>query len=214
MVLDVPVGATAKIRDRRAALRLRKLFEFVAAKLDVVLDIVITDGSQPIGRGVGPVLEMRDVLAVLGNDANAPVDLREKSINLAGRLLEMDPAVRGGTGETRARELLASGAAHAKLEQIAASQGEPPRQALIGGLIEEVRASRSGWIEEIDCLRIARLARTAGAPTDPGAGIELLRMQGESVRAGDPLFRLYGDDPADFAMAVAGAAEGPGYRIG
>ena len=77
-----------------------------------------------------------------------------------------------------------------------------------------MRAPRSGWIEAIDGLRIARLARAAGAPTDPGAGIELLRKQGDKVVAGDPLFRIYGDDAADFAMAAAGAAEEPGYRIG
>ncbi|MCW5714669.1 MAG: thymidine phosphorylase family protein [Bauldia sp.] len=214
MVLDVPVGPTAKIRDPHAALRLRKLFEFVAGRLGIALDIVITDGAQPVGRGIGPVLEMRDVLAVLRNETGAPADLREKSIRLAARLLEMDPAVRGGTGEARARELLVSGAALAKLEQIAGSQGAPRRQAVIGSLVAEIRASKSGWVQGIDCLRIARIARTAGAPTDPGAGIELLLKQGDSVRAGDPLYRVYGDDPADFGMAVASGSEEPGYLIG
>jgi thymidine phosphorylase len=214
MVLDVPVGPTAKMRDPQAALRLRKLFEFVAGRLGIAVDIVITDGTQPIGRGIGPVLEMRDVHAVLRNEADAPADLREKSIMLAGRLLEMDPAVRGGTGEARARELLVAGTALGKLEQIAESQGPPRRKATIGSLVAEVRAPKSGWVQGIDCLRIARIARTAGAPTDPGAGIELLRKQGDSVRAGDPLFRVYGDDPADFGMAVAGAGEEPGYLIG
>ncbi|MGV8839556.1 MAG: thymidine phosphorylase family protein [Bauldia sp.] len=214
MVLDVPVGPTAKIRDQRSALRLRKLFEFVAGRLGIAIDVVITDGSQPIGRGIGPVLEMRDVLAVLGSEAGAPADLREKSVRLAGRLIEMDPAVRGGAGETRARELLASGAALQKLEEIAAAQGPPRQTARIGALAEEIRAPKAGFVQGVDCLRIARIARTAGAPTDPGAGIELLRKAGDGVRAGDPIYRIHGDDPADFGMAVAAAREESGYLLG
>ncbi|HRD45310.1 MAG TPA: thymidine phosphorylase, partial [Caulobacter sp.] len=65
LVLDLPVGPSAKLRDSRAALRLRKLFEFVAANLGLEIEVVFTDGAQPIGRGVGPVLEARDVAAVL-----------------------------------------------------------------------------------------------------------------------------------------------------
>ena len=50
---------------------------------------LITDGSQPIGRGVGPALEARDVLAVLRREAEAPQDLRERSLDLAGAAIEL-----------------------------------------------------------------------------------------------------------------------------
>lgn len=214
LVLDLPVGPSAKIRDFRAALRLRKLFEFVAGKLGIVIDIVMTDGSQPIGRGVGPVLEMRDVRAVLRNDPDAPRDLREKSLKLAARLLEMDPLVRGGGGESRATELLESGAAWTKLQEIAAAQGPPPATASIGDLVEEIAAPRDGRVMSIDCLRIARIARTAGAPTDAGAGIDLLKKEGDTVRANEPIFRIHGVDVTDFAAAVAAAGDDSGYLIG
>lgn len=214
VVLDVPVGPTAKVRDRRAALRMRKLFEFVASQLGITLDIVLTDGTQPVGRGVGPVLEMRDVQAILANEDGAPADLREKSLKLAGRLIEMDPAVRGGDGEGRARELLMSGAARRKLDEIAAAQGSPPVRATVGDLVEEVVAPQSGWVQDIDCLRIARIARMAGAPTDPGAGLKLMKKAGERVEEGEPLFRIYGVDPTDFGMAVDAAGENAGYHVG
>ncbi|MEO8114454.1 MAG: thymidine phosphorylase, partial [Phenylobacterium sp.] len=94
LVLDIPVGPTAKVRDRRAALRLRKLFEHVAGRLGLTIEVLLTDGVQPIGRGVGPVLESRDVTAVLENRADAPADLREKAIHLAGRVLERDSDLR------------------------------------------------------------------------------------------------------------------------
>ena len=38
----------------------------------------------PIGRGVGPALEVRDVLQVLSGDPGAPADLRDKAIAYAG----------------------------------------------------------------------------------------------------------------------------------
>lgn len=214
IVLDLPVGPSAKIRDYKAALRLRKLFEYVAGKLGMVLDIVITDGSQPIGRGIGPVLEMRDVQAILRNDPGGPRDLREKSLKLAARLIEMDPLVRGGRGVDRATELLESGAAWKKMQEIAEAQGSPQRTASLGNLAAEIVAPRDGLVTSIDCLRIARIARTAGAPTDAGAGIDLLKRQGDEVRKAEPLFRIHGVDVTDFSAALAGANEDSGYLIG
>ncbi len=213
IVMDLPVGPYAKLRDPSAALRLRKLFEFVGSRVGLSIDIVTTDGSQPIGRGVGPVLEARDVLAVLHNRADGPADLRDKALMLAGRILEFDPEVAGGRGVERARELLESGAARAKLEAIAEAQGPSPLRNEVAPLCYEVLAGRSGWVEAIDCLRIARIARYAGAPTDPGAGLELLRRKGDPVRAGDPLYRIYGLDPSDFAFARDAADEVSGFQV-
>ncbi len=213
LVIDMPVGPFAKLRDTSAALRLRKLFEFVGARLGLTIDILTTDGSQPIGRGVGPVLEARDVMAVLENRADAPADLREKAIVLAGRVLEFDDGVSGGSGAARARELLESGAAAAKLEEIAAAQGPSPLNNELAPLVYEVPAPHSGWIEAIDCLRIARIARLAGAPTDAGAGLELLKRNGDAVRAGEPLYRIYGLDPADFGFAREAADAVSGFKV-
>ncbi len=213
LVIDVPVGPSAKMRDARAALRLRKLFEFVGSRLGLHVDVVMTDGSQPIGRGVGPALEMRDVLSVLRGDPDAPTDLREKSLLLAARMIELDPRVSGGQGEARARDLLDSGAALRKMEEIAAAQGPSPIKGDIGGLVHEVAAPRDGWVEAIDCLRIARIARLAGAPTDAGAGVDMLKRKGESVRAGEPLYRIHGVDAADFAFAASAADSDDGFRL-
>lgn len=104
LVIDIPVGPTAKVRTASDATRLRKLFEYVGDRIGLVIDVVITDGSQPVGRGIGPVLEVRDVMSVLRGEENAPADLRERALMLAGRIIEFDPQVRGGSGLERARE--------------------------------------------------------------------------------------------------------------
>jgi len=213
LVLDIPVGPTAKVRSRQAALRLKKLFEHVAGPLGLGIEVVLTDGGQPIGRGVGPMLEARDVMAVLDHRIDAPADLRDKAIKLAGRILENDPELAGGAGERRAHELLETGAARRKMAQIVDAQGPSPLAARLGEHTHEVRADRAGFVSAIDCLRIASIARLAGAPTDPGAGLDILRKVGEPVAAGEPLYRIYGSEPSDFGFAVEAAAEDPGVSI-
>ena len=213
LVIDIPVGPTAKVRSEAAAIELRKLFEFVGGEIGLPLEVVLTDGSAPVGRGIGPVLEARDVMKVLENAPDAPGDLRERALLLAGRILEFDPALRGGAGIARARELLASGAALAKMQRIIAAQGKPPEPAQPGPLRHEVVAPCDGTVAAFDCHRLARLARFAGAPVDKGAGIDLLRSVGERVERGEPLYRVHACFPVDFRNAVESAGEASGVLV-
>jgi len=213
LVIDIPVGPTAKVRSQHEAVRLRKLFEYVARKLDLTLDVVMTDGSQPVGRGVGPVLEARDVMAVLRNDADAPDDLREHALFLAGRVLDFDPNVRGGSGYARALELLASGKALAVMERLIAAQGARPHIYKPGPYRYEVLAPHAGTIVAIDCHLIARIARLAGAPMDKGAGIDLLHKIGAPVQRGEPLYRIYAESEAGLGFAHDLAQENSGYSV-
>ena len=95
LLIDIPVGPHAKVHNSDEAMRLRKLFEFLGDRLGLPAEVIITDGRQPIGTGIGPVLEANDVMQVLSNDPAAPADLREKAIRIAGHILEYDPAFAG-----------------------------------------------------------------------------------------------------------------------
>jgi thymidine phosphorylase len=214
LLVDIPVGPTAKVRHRGDALRLRKLFEYVGDNLGLHLEVLFTDGSQPVGRGVGPVLETRDVLAVLDNDPQAPADLREKALLLAGHVLEFDPDVRGGTGYDLARRILDSGRAADKLRAIVEAQGRNPEPPQVGGLRHEIPAPVDGVVAAIDNFQIARIARLAGAPMDQGAGVELHRRLGDPVRQGETLYAIYARFPADFRFARAMAGQNTGYTVG
>lgn len=213
LLVDIPMGPSAKVRNHAEAVRLRKLFEHIGTRVGLMIEVAITETSQPIGRGIGPVLEARDVMAVLRGEPSAPADLREKSLLLAGRILEFDPALRGGQGAARARELLASGAALAAMERIIEAQGPSAQRHALGALTCEVAADTNGVVTAIDCYRLARIARLAGAPLDKGAGIDLLRKAGDTVRRGDPLYRIHACVAADFGFATDFAAAGHGYRI-
>ena len=214
LLVDIPVGPTAKVRHMRQAQRLRKLFEFVADQLAIHLEVVITDGRQPVGSGIGPVLECRDVMQVLQNSPDAPDDLRQKSLRLAGRVLEFDPDIRGGRGYSIARDILDSGRALEMMNTIIKAQGVQNEKYELGKLTHEVLSPQAGVVVNIDNLQMARIARFAGAPIDKGAGVGLFKKLGDKVKKGEPLYRIHAVFPSDFKFATALCERDNGYLIG
>jgi thymidine phosphorylase len=213
LLIDIPVGPHAKMHDADEAMRLRKLFEFLGDRLGLRTDVVLTDGHQPIGNGIGPVLEARDVMQVLSGDPAAPPDLREKALRIAGHILDFDPVLRGGAGYGRAQELLNGGAALATMQRIIDAQGPPPAHAELGQLTAEIIAEQDGTVMAIDNLRLNQLARLAGAPVAKGAGILIHRKIGDRVGKGEPLYQIYASEPFEFDFALAAARHRNGYQF-
>ncbi len=214
LLLDIPLGPTAKVRHMQQALSLRKIFEYVGDRIGIHLEVMITDGRQPIGSGVGPVLEVRDVMQVLENRPEAPKDLRHKALNLAGRILEFDPDVRGGTGYVVARDILDSGRALAKMQSIIEAQGKKASVPEPGKLTFDIRADSGGVVSCIDNYQINRIARLAGAPLDKGAGVDLFKKLGDKVEKGESLYRIHAEFESDFKFSVRLAERNNAYTIG
>jgi len=200
VVLDMPVGPTAKVRTAESARSLTLGLANVGEAFGLNTKIIQSDGSRPIGRGIGPSLEARDVLAVLKGDADAPQDLRAKSIALAGALLELAGSVAPGEGERTAVRALDSGKAWQKFQRICEAQGgmrTPPVSRQRRPLV----ADRSGTLATIDNRKVSRLAKLAGAPDDKAAGVELHVAPGDKVSAGDPLCTVHAESPGELAYA-------------
>lgn len=217
LLLDIPIGPSAKVKSVPDAQRLKKLFEYVATRMHLHLEVIISDGRQPIGRGIGPLLEARDVMRVLENDIDAPQDLRHKSLHLAGRMIEFDPDVRGGDGFSIARDILDSGRALAKMHAIIKAQGAKPFDYLTakpGSLCMDVAAKTNGVVTSIDNLRIAQIARLAGAPKVPNAGVHLMKRLGDPVHEGELLYRVHAEFQSDLQFAQQLCNKGNGFVIG
>ncbi|KAJ8134957.1 hypothetical protein OY671_011830, partial [Metschnikowia pulcherrima] len=155
------------------AQRSRRSFAFVAQRMGSTIDVVITDGRQPIGNGIGPVSEARDVMWVSRNDSRAPSDLKLKASRSAGRMSEFDPDVRGGDGFAIARDISESGRASDKMQAIIDAQGAKPfdpEQPQSAPSSHEVIAPQDGVVCASDNSQSARIARSAGAPKVQGAG--------------------------------------------
>lgn len=205
VVIDIPVGPTAKIRTPEAARSLSERLVTTAAHFGLKVRCLESDGNQPVGRGIGPALEARDVLAVLRCEADAPMDLRERALVLAGAALEMAGTAAAGAGVALATAALDDGRAWAKFQAICKAQGGmrvPPQAPLQRTLL----ATRSGVLVHFDNRRIARLAKLAGAPDDPAAGVEMHVRLGDLIAIGQPLATIHSESPGEQQYALDYAA--------
>lgn len=209
LVVDIPVGPTAKVRSQAAAEHLMRRLRVVAAVFGMEARIVLTDGTQPVGRGIGPALEARDVLAVLQQGAGFPEDLQERACVLAGALLELGGKAASAQGARLAVETIRDGRAWAKFQRICEAQGGmrvPPVSSQRYPLLAPI----GGLVRSIDNRKIAKLAKLAGAPDAKAAGVDLHVVLGETVSTGQPLCTVHAELPGQlhYALAYASANEG------
>lgn len=202
VIVDLPFGPRTKLKTEQEARQLGDLFEQVGARLGLTVAAFATDGSRPVGRGIGPALEVRDVRWVLSGAAAAPADLREKALFFAARILAWDPQV--GTlaaGRARAEQLLSEGAALAAFERIIDAQGRNA-PVMPGPLTWSMLAPRRALVTELDGWRLAEIARRAGAPLDKSAGIDLHVSSGMSVACGQVLYVIHASSALDLESAA------------
>ncbi len=202
VVIDIPVGPTAKIRSIEHAMELQYLLTEVARAVGLTLNIIQSDGRQPVGRGIGPALEAYDVLNVLQNQADAPLDLRERALTLAGHILEFSPEVRKGQGFHLAEDILDSGRAWQKFQAICEAQGglrEPP----IAKYTHTIASDVKGRVSSIQNRSLAYLAKLAGAPNDKAAGVVLHAPLEKGVSKGEPLFSIHSDSKGALNYALS-----------
>jgi thymidine phosphorylase len=140
-------------------------------------------------------------LAVLNNEPDAPKDLRQRSIALAGVLLELAGSAPRGKGEEIAGAILKDGQAKHKFERICEAQGgmrTPPAAKHCTPLTSNL----FGRISAIDNRRLARVAKLAGAPDAKAAGLMLHVRIGDRVDAGQPLFTVHSETPGELSYAM------------
>ncbi|MEY3443004.1 MAG: hypothetical protein RLZZ519_1285 [Bacteroidota bacterium] len=201
VILDIPVGPTAKVRSQEEAVKLETYFKAVAATIGLQVEVVITDGSQPVGRGIGPALEAVDVLKVLRNEQDAPRDLRDRAVMLAARLLKLSRQFPDQDVEALANQILNDGRAFAKFQSICIAQGgfrEPGKAEFK----YEFLAAKEGIVRAVDNRNLSRLAKLAGAPKSPTAGIYYEAPIGRRVVQGDLLFSIHAASVGELSYAV------------
>jgi thymidine phosphorylase len=192
VLIDIPIGKTAKVRSLASAEKLKYYFTVVSEALGLKTKVLFTDGQQPVGFGIGPALEALDVLSVLKNELSAPSDLKERALLLAGALLELCDHCKANEGAKIALEELESGRAYQKFLSICKAQGEL-KIPVVAKHSHAVYSSKTGVVTEIDNRKLSRAAKLAGAPQEPGAGIRLAVKLGQVVHLNDLLFDIYSE---------------------
>ena len=201
ILIDIPYGKTAKV-SKKKAIDLKKKFEYLGDHYKRKLKCVLTDGSQPIGNGIGPVLELIDIIKMLDPKENGPKDLEKKSLFLSGEILEMTGKAKKGNGSEMAKEILYSGEAFKKFKQIIAAQGGNLKRIKKAKFKKDILMKRNGKIIEIDNIKINFLARITGCPVDKSAGLYLHHHVGNKLNKGEKILTIYSESKSRLGQAI------------
>ena len=206
VLIDIPVGAGAKVDTIEKAKELSNQFIELGGRLGMRIQTIITDGTAPIGRSIGPVLEAQDVLMLLENKSPS-LDLRDKGCQMAGVLLESTGKAEPGMGAEMANNIIKNGKAIAKMREIIEAQGGDAKVKAedlpVGQHRELIKSSVDSRIHGIENKSVTEIAMAAGAPKCKGAGIKLFVEVGDKIRVGDPLYEIYAESEAKLDQAIA-----------
>lgn len=137
---------------------------------------------------------------------HGPNSLIEKSLELAGILLELSGRVKRGQGADLAKDILDSGKALQKFrEMIVIQGGDPnvkPADIQIGKFTNDYQALMDGYVKGISNDLIKQIARAAGAPKYPGAGIKLYVKEGHKVSEGSNLMKIHAESEENLSNAL------------
>ncbi len=205
LLVDVPYGPGTKVPSRAVGLKIERRFQTIGRAFGMKIKVKFDSARQPIGNGIGPALEARDVLRVLQRKSNRPRDLELKAVGLAAELVELSGAGRRGRGRALVTDVLKSGLAWKKMQQIIKLQGGRPdidaEEVLVGALTYNIRGQRRGIVDRINNRAIDDIARMLGAPDHKMAGLYLHRKLGQRVTPGQTLITLTSQSPDRLTLA-------------
>lgn len=209
VVIDLPYGHTLKVTHYKDAEILKKKFEYIAKKFNIKIRVIVHRTDQPVGRGIGPILETKDALKVLEQTPDRPYDLEIRSITLAGNLLELclkdspkklQEHIKNTYGNCTgwATEILRSGLALRKMKEIIFEQGGNKNiessELIPGKFSYKMKAGKNCIIKIIDSKNLTLLTKALGAPLQKKAGVYLDKKEGEKVKKGDSICTLYSEN--------------------
>ncbi len=200
VLIDIPYGKNAKV-TRQKAKELEKQFRKLAKHFNLKLECSLKEINEPLGNGIGPSMEIADVIKVLKREDDCH-KLKERAVELAGKLLEMTGKAKSGKGKDLAEKILDSGQAYKKFMQIVKAQRGSINHIKKARLKKEIKAEKTGRIKEIKIRDLNNLARIAGCPLDKAAGLYLYKHLGEKVKKGEIILIIYSESEIEIKEAI------------
>lgn len=208
VVIDIPTGEGTKIKNVQEGRKLARDLINLGERLGMNVECALTYGSSPVGRTVGPALEVREALKVL-ESMQGPNSLIEKSTSIAGMLLEMGGVAIKGQGRKVAEDTLRNGYALNKMKEIIDIQGGDSNVTSddinAGEYTHKLTAPTDGYLIEFNNKRLVEIARLAGAPNDKGAGVLIHKKRGESVKKDQAVLTIHAEKEYKLKNAVKSA---------
>lgn len=206
-LIDIPVWPTAKVANKKTALRLKKKYEYIWKKLWMKMHVEITDAKEPIWAGIWPHLQVREVLRVLQQHELRPMDLQNKAIHLCAKVIELVWIAKWKKAYELAYNELKSGRARKKMQRIIKAQrwknpNIKSEELSLWKFKKEVKAEKNWLIKKIDLKLINNTARTLWSPIDETAGLYLHKKIWDKVKENDIIYTMYASEKWKIDMAL------------
>ena len=195
-LIDIPMWPTAKVATMKDAKRVAKHFKEIWEYLWIKMDVQITNGSQPIGRGIWACLQAREALRILQQYKTRSEDLEEKVIFLASKLLVLcGTADNMKNAEKIVRTQLGNWEAWKKMQEIIKAQNWEPNikseDIQLGEFTYDVIADNDCIITKVDMKHLNTMVRWLWAPKEYKAWIYLHKRIWDKVKKWDVIYTMY-----------------------
>ena len=207
IILDVKYGSGAFMKTPEDAAELSNLMVKIGKQLNRSITAVITSMEEPLGRAVGNSLEIIESIEFLKGNIKTG-DIADLTYSFAAiALMQVGLYDNENDAKKYLKELVESGKALEKLEELIQAQGGDPEVIKNYDRFElpkykiECEAKKDGYVHSIDAYKIAYGCKILGAgretktdPIDYSVGIFLNKKSGEGVNKGDILYTIYSND--------------------
>ena len=201
LVLDVKAGRGAFMKDFSKAKQLAETMVEIGNKVGVKTVALITQMGTPLGNAVGNALEVSESIDVL--NGKGPQDVIEITLALAKEMLQL-----AGINKDPATGLKDGTALQVWKKMIVAQGGNPDIEIPVAKQKENIVATQSGYITDLDAYAIGLSAWRLGAgrakkedAVSKTAGIICLAKEGDYVEKDQPVLELHIDDSSRLPLA-------------
>ncbi len=196
ILLDVKYGKGALIKNVKEAIELAKLMVYIGNNHGKETKALITNMDIPLGNMIGNGLEVKEAIEILNGKGNK--DLRDLCIVISTYMVSMSKNIDYITAQGEVLKSIRTKSAYNKFLELIKYQGGNLDLISISPNVFEVKTSKSGYINDIDALKIAEICQRLGSgrmykedDIDYGVGIEIIKNIGEYVNIGDVIAKVY-----------------------
>lgn len=208
LVLDVKVGSGAFMKNESDAEELAKVMVQIGNMCNINTMAVLTNMDKPLGNKIGNILEVEEAIEVL--QGKGPNDLKELSIELASRMVEITKHISYEEAKQQVQIVLENGQAYQKFcDFVAAQGGNLGEFRHVSKHTYTVLAPKSGYIQQMNTEEIGKISGELGAgrkykedQIDMTAGITLLKKTGDFVKEQEPIAYLYTSREINYEIIV------------
>jgi AMP phosphorylase len=200
ILIEIPYGKFAKV-DKKRALVLKRRFESIGNFFHLKLKCLLIETQEPLGNGVGPALEIKDVISVLKQEDECFM-LEKRALTIAAKILEMTGRAEKGKGMALASHILKSGQAFKKFKQIIEAQHGRIKKISEARFSRHITAPKNSKLKTINTKKINELARILGCPLDKNSGLYLYKHRGDKVMRGEKILTLYSESESEMKSGI------------